>query len=171
MALHRLCLLFVLLVGCATSSPVTLDHYAGVYTTHFEGIPDSTRICAVVTNRGDKPVSWVRLRLRAFPVFEERTHRVAASFVYSDGLAPGQSVALELLDPPVAPVLRLTLRGSGSGPAPGGRALERSEECSQNALVADARDAAGARSASGIEVHAISTPDDEAPAEILIALD
>jgi hypothetical protein len=138
-------------LGCAGPS-VTLDAYEGVYTTHFEGIPDDSRVCALVRNGGTESVSWVRMRLRSFTEFEGRRSRVTSSWVYRGNLAPGQSVAVELHRPPVAPEIRLSLRGSGNGRGPRGRSVRRSKECTEAGLLERATTAHERRVDANVEV-------------------
>ena len=152
----RLCSLMVVsvigLVGCA-STTVSLDRYDGVYATHFDGIPDHSRICARITNRGEESVDWVHLRLRTQNEFEGTRDRRTSSWTYAQTLEPGQSVAVELAHPPVAAEAKLTLLGSGRGKhAPPGRAVRTRAECTRDALVASTESDMAERSAHGIEV-------------------
>ncbi len=140
------------LTACA-SAPVTLDRVEGVYTTHFDGIPDQSRVCAVLTNRGSTPVGWVRLRMVAYASSDERRSRLVSHWVLAEPLAAGQSAAVELLDPPVAREVELSVQRSGAGSkAPVGRPLRRSETCDSEALLAAVQADHAGRTASGIEV-------------------
>ena len=75
--MHRIAPLMAFLAAsaCATPAPVTLDLYRGVYSTHFDGVPDRAELCALLTNRASHSVDWVTLRLRAYPTYGERTAR------------------------------------------------------------------------------------------------
>ncbi len=148
--------LFALLVlaalGCAQSA-VSLDGYGGVYTTHFDGVPDASRVCALLSNRGERGVDWVRLRLRTFSEYEGVRTRLSSSWVYAAPLAPGESIAVELVDPPVAPEIELRLRGAGRGQVPSGRLLRASAQCGEQWLLESTLRRLESRSADGIEVH------------------
>ena len=144
----------LVLLGCATSA-VTLDDTRGVYATHFHGLPDETRICAVLTNRGAGALAWVRLRLRTHSDFEGRKGRFTSHWVYAAPLAPGKRVAVALENPPAAPEIELTLAGSGRGRAPHGRPLRATAECSEAALASLAHAAREERSADGLELRAV----------------
>jgi hypothetical protein len=115
---------------------VTLDLYRGVFTTHFDGIPDRSAICAVVSNRDVRPVEWVSLRLRAYPTYAvtdgERVPRWTSMWTYRGPLKPGETQAFRLARPPVADQIELDLRDAGSGEGPlRGRPLMKSEACSE----------------------------------------
>lgn len=139
--------LVLCLYGCAVQ-PVTLDLYRGVYTTHFEGIPDESRVCAVISNHGEKRVSWVRLRLRATSRLGEVPGRWTSHWLYEGPIEPGDSVAVELREPPVADQIELDLRRWGSSrPSQPGRQVTASDECSLAALEAAIRRDNGARTA------------------------
>ncbi len=141
------------LAGCAR--PVTLERYHGAYSTHFEGIPDRTALCALVTNRGDESVGWVRLRLRSTSSLGSRTARVRSHWVYSGGIDPGETVALAFVQPPIAEQIQVDLAGSGRGRAARpGRPLARAKSCSEAGLVLSLESELEERTASGIEVLA-----------------
>lgn len=127
----------VLATGACAGPPVHVEDFGGAYATHFGGIPDRGRVCAVVANRSERRLAWIRVRVRAFEDAASRGRPAwTADWLYEDGLAPGESVALELRDLAVAPGLELAIGGSSrSGPAPPGRAAERVERCSEPALV------------------------------------
>ena len=147
-------LLCLAALGCAQGA-VSLDGYRGVYTTHFDGIPDSSRVCALLTNRGEHAVDWVRLRLRSFSHYEGVPARLSSTWVYAHRLAAGESITVELVDPPVAPEVELRLRGSGSGRAPVGRRARPSSQCGQERLLESSLARQQSRSADGIEVHTL----------------
>ncbi len=169
--MRALLLVTVLAVaGCAVPS-VTLDDYRGVATTHFGGIPDQSRVCAVVTNRGDVAVDWVRLRLRAWGGAGERGRSFTSHWLYGEGLEPGESVAVELMEPPYAAQIELSVRGSGRGQRTRrGRPVQRTAECSEAALVAASQLASSDRPSADIQIGAIHRRGD-APGDVLIAGD
>ena len=151
--LSVLCSSCVLALASCASAPVTLDRVEGVYTTHFDGIPDQSRVCVVLTNRGSTAVGWVRLRMVGYPGGEERRSRLVSHWVLAEPLAPGQSVAVELLDPPVVREVELSVQRSGAGAqAPVGRPVRRADSCDAETLLAAVQADQAGRTASGIEV-------------------
>ncbi len=150
----RLALLLLAGIGVACATPVTLDDYRGLYTTHFDGIPDRALVCAVLTNRGERPVDWVRLRLVSSSSLGEQPGRWVSDWVWSGSLEPGGSVAIRLTDPPVAERMVLRVRGSGRDPKPRGRPSEPAAGCSIDSLRREARASQSERTAYGIELHA-----------------
>jgi hypothetical protein len=132
--------LFVILLAlaapaCALRPPVTLDLYRGVLATHFDGIPDGSAVCAVLTNRGERAVEWVRLRLRAYPTHGERKGRWTSRWLFTDRLEPGETRTVELVRPPVAEQIELELLEAGSGPPAGrGRLVKPIGHCSEPSL-------------------------------------
>ena len=144
------CLSLTLLLGCA-SSTVSLDRVEGVYATHFDGIPDRSRVCAVLTNRGTEPVQWVRLRLLSYA--DAGARRQVSHWVAREPLAPGESAAVELIDPPVAREAELSVQSAGrAANAPFGRTARRSPACSEAELLATAHAESSQRTADGIEI-------------------
>ena len=120
--------------GCAASS-VSVDSYRGLYSTHFEGIPDRAVICAVVRNTGEQALSWVQLRLHS----ESRLGAVPASWrsswLYDGELGPGESVALSFPSPPVSDSVRVEVRRAGHGRPPrSGRRAEAVSSCTETDL-------------------------------------
>ena len=151
--LSVLCSSFVLALASCASAPISLDHVAGVYTTHFDGIPDQSRVCAVLTNRGASAVSWVRLRMVGYSDLDERRGRLVSHWVLAEPLAPGQSATFELLDPPVVREVELSVQRTGTGgQAPVGRPVQRTESCDTDALQAAVEADQAGRTATGIEV-------------------
>lgn len=150
--------------ACATvQTGVDLDFYRGAYATHFEGIPDRSAICAVVSNRGAAPVGWVRLRLESHSRLGDEPGRWVSYWLWRGHLEPGDSVALELPDPPVADAVRLDLRGAGSGEGSGaGRAARRVDACSEEVLAASL-------GSGGREVVEVVRRNEGAHEEILVA--
>jgi hypothetical protein len=158
----RQCALILVIVACACAGPrpVTLDRYRGVLTTHFDGVPDRSAICAVVTNRGEEPVDWVTLRLRSYPTYWEteagRSPRWTSTWTHQGRMKPGETRAFRLVQPPVADQIELELRRAGSGELPrAGRPLVPSEACSEAWLQRQLTEEKGDRTAPGIALYPI----------------
>jgi hypothetical protein len=167
--MRALLVLVLLLWGCASSPPVSLDHYRGVYTTHFDGIPDQSRICAVITNRGAVPLQWVRLRLRAYSQVGKRRSSWRSNWLYPRPIEVGETVALELVDPPVVDEFELKVVRSGRSPAARpGRPLRRSADCSESALTAALEDEFESRVAPGVEIRPMARAGDPT-SQVLVA--
>ncbi len=149
-----LALLCLVVAGCLRP-PVELDRYRGLVATHFDGVPDRAEVCAIVTNRGDAPVGWVRLRLRSWSRLGEEPGAWTTHWIWRGHLAPAASAVIALPNPPVAEEIALEVRASGVGArvAPGRAALATSE-CSDDALQRMARADGTGRTASGIELRA-----------------
>ncbi len=146
--------LSLLVLGCLHPT-VEIDRYRGLVATHFDGVPDRAEVCAIVTNHGDEPVDWVRLRLRSWSRLGDEPGAWTSHWVWRGHLAPASSVVLALPDPPVAEEIALDVRGSGAGErVPPGRAATRAAECSDSALERLAAQADRGRTASGIELRA-----------------
>ncbi len=159
-----------ILLGCA-STPVSLDRVRGVYTTHFDGIPDQSRVCAVLTNQGKAPIRWVRLKLRTWDAYRERRRGRTSYWVYREPISPGASVAVELENPPIVSEIRLSVHQSGRGAGgPAGRPARRSQQCSQAELIASARADSASRTAAGIEIRAVAQHG-RGDADVLVASD
>lgn len=123
--------LVCLLTGCVTP-PVTLDLYRGVLATHFDGIPEGSAVCALLTNRGARPVDWVRLRMRGFSTHGERGGRWASTWLYAGRIESGETRAVRLEHPPVVDQMDLRVVGSGPGSANAmGRPVVDSPRCSE----------------------------------------
>lgn len=149
----RRAVLPLLLLSTACAGPgLTLEHYRGAYSTHFDGIPDRAAICAVITNRSDSPVDWVRLRLRAWSRLGQEPGRWRSWWVYGERIEPGETVAVVLQNPPVVEEIEVRLRGAGRGPRPRGRPAVAAEGCSEAGLAERLR-AEGTRTARGRSVH------------------
>ncbi len=141
------------LAACA--SPVSLDRYRGAFTTHFDGVPDQAQVCAVVTNHGDAPVDWLRLRLRSFSAFDDEPALWTSLWIYRARLEPGASASISLVDAPVAEEIELELRTTGRGPTPPvGRLAVAASECSDESLRAALGTGDRGRTAEGRELHA-----------------
>ena len=133
----RLALLTLVSLACTVASPsaVTVDHFRGVYSTHFEGIPDQTGICAVISNRGREPVNWIRLRLRSWGDTGQKPGRWKSRWLYEGQLMPGQSVAVEFDNAPNSAQIEISVDRAGSGArVPSGRPLRRVSACSEASL-------------------------------------
>jgi hypothetical protein len=165
--LLRLALPLFALAACAvsvhTSPGVDLDRFRGVYTTHFEGIPDRAAVCALVTNRSGSGIDWLRLRLESDSQLGEEPGHWVSYWLWEGRLDPGGSVALALEDPPMADQIRLDLGGSGSGkPRRAGRTARRISRCSETALQARLEKPGG-------RVLAVARRNEGARDEILVA--
>jgi len=154
------------LVGCA--GPVTLDRYRGAFTTHFDGVPDEAQVCAIVTNHGEDPVEWVRLRLRSWSAFDAEPALWTSFWIYRAHLEPGASAAISLADVPVAEEIELELRSSGSGPTPpAGRLASAAVECSDDSLRAALAKGERDRTAEGRALFAADRRGD--PGDVFVA--
>ena len=146
------------LSACVVRS-VELERYRGVYSTHFHGIPDRGRICAVISNGRSTPVDWVRLRLASRSALGARPGRWRSMWLYRGRLHPGESVAVELERPPVSDEIRLAVRGAGRGRARRtGRPAVEVPECSERALSAALERDAAAREAPGRVIVRMTIP-------------
>jgi len=164
LALLALCPLALLASSCATTSDVHLDSYRGVYSTHFDGIPDQMAICARVTNQSSETLRWIRLELRAFSELGEVPGRWTSGWLYPRPLRPGESVALRFENPPTADQIELKVSGSGKGSAPHkGRPLRRSHSCSEALLQGRLKSASGERSAASVKYFSVLRRNDPAP--------
>ena len=100
----------------------------------------------------------------------ERRGRLVSHWVLRESLAPGESAAIELEDPPVAQQVTLSVQRAGTSQSPVGRPARRSEICSQAALVAAAEAASAGRTAEGIEIRPL-TPRGGDERDTLVAAD
>jgi hypothetical protein len=165
-----LCAALVLLCSCATT-PLRLERYRGVYSTHFEGIPDRAEACALVHNTGTTPVDWVELSLVATSRFDGAERAFRSRWLYRTAIAPGGAVALRFVHPPFADELEVTLARAGSGaPTRPGRPLVAAAECSDEALRAVLAEQVRDHTAPGIELRssARTTPDSDAAALVAV---
>ena len=164
-------LLLVCTFGCA-SAPIELDDYSGVYSTHFGGIPDQSRVCAVIVNRKEHSVDWVSLRLRSYSRSSSRPSRWLTAWVYQGELRPGESVAVELPDPPIADEIALVVHRSGRGASlPAGRVVGAAASCSQTGLTAALQRESAERGAVDARVRRMSRRGEPAASGTVIALD
>jgi hypothetical protein len=149
-----LALLSLFVLGCLGPS-VEIDRYRGLVATHFDGVPDRAEVCAIVTNRGDAPIDWVRLRLRSWSRLGEEPAAWTTHWVWRGRLAPAESAAIALPNPPVAEEIALDVRENGAGErVPRGRVASLAAECSEEALRRLAQSGGAGRTASGIELRA-----------------
>ena len=157
-----LLLALLALYSCATGA-VRLERYRGAYSTHFEGIPDQAEVCAVVRNRGARPVEWVELRLLSTSQLADTPATWKSTWVYRGRIEPGQRIALRFENPPMADEIELAVARVGRDPRvpKNGRPLRIAGECSEEALrvalLAELED----RTAPDMEVRAAAqlTPD------------
>jgi hypothetical protein len=163
------CALLLLTFACATSPRVTLDLFRGVYSTHFEGIPDQAAICAVLTNRTNRAVDWTRLRLRAYPTYGEKEARWTSSWIYRGRLLPGETKAVALRLPPVADQIELEVRSAGRGEGPeSDRPAVAVKRCSESWLQHRLKAAREGRTAPGMALYPIVRRNDLS-VEVLLA--
>jgi hypothetical protein len=124
-----------------------------VYSTHFDGIPDQTGICAVISNRGRKPLNWVRLRLRSYGQVGRKPGRWRSKWLYRELLMPGQSVVVEFEHAPHAAQIEITIDGAGTGTAPRqGRPLRKASTCSEGVLVREIQRLNADREPQGVQI-------------------
>ena len=152
--MHKLLLVLCLATtGCA-SSAVQVESYSGIYSTHFDGIPDDAAICAVVSNQGAERLSWVQLRLHSISHLGAKPATWRSKWVFEGELEPGESIALSFPTPPVSDSVRLEVQRAGRGRPPGaGRRAQRVARCSESDLddlVADAERTAPNRAVHGM---------------------
>jgi hypothetical protein len=161
------CAALALLCSCATT-PLRLERYRGAYSTHFEGIPDRAEACALIRNTGPTPIDWVELSLVATSRFEgaERTFR--SRWLYRAPIAPGRTVALRFVHPPVADELEVTLiRAGRGGAARPGRPLALATECSDEVLRAALAQEAHRHTAPGVELRSSAVATDDADGSLV----
>ncbi len=159
-------MLALTLAGCATNAfmrqdSLTVDRYRGVYSTHFDGIPDQARVCVTVTNRTERRIDWVRLKLQSGSDLGYEDAEWRSKWIYRHGIAAGESVALELKRPPVANRLEIIVdrAGRGNGPAHG-RTMIRSKDCSETQLLTRLKRELATRTAPGIQIMPMIRPND-----------
>jgi hypothetical protein len=156
--------LALLALGCASPRAVTLDGYRGVYSTHFEDIPDQTGICAVITNHGDRPLGWVRLKLRAFSYLGEVPGQWTSYWLYAQPLAAGETIVVEFEDPPSTDQIELSVNRWGDGQPPRrGRPLHRSSSCSEAGLQRKLESRRGGLSTVGARMLPVLRRNDPSP--------
>jgi hypothetical protein len=164
-----LCVALLFCFACA-SGPVRLERYRAAYSTHFEGIPDQAEACALVRNRGARPIAWLELRLRVSSHFGADTS-LKSKWVYRGLIEPGQTVALRFVHPPVADEIEVTFAragADGSGPD-NGRPLALAKECSDTALRAALDAELRDRTAPAIELRSATRLTPDAAADTLVA--
>jgi len=162
--------LLAFLSSCATGA-VRLERYRGAYSTHFEGIPDQAEICAVLRNRGARPVEWVELRLRSTSQLADAPKTWKSTWILQSRIEPGETVSLRFENPPMADEIELSIvRVGRDARAPrSGRPLRSAGECSDAslrvALLAELQD----REAPDTEVRPAAQLTPDAPPDDLIA--
>jgi hypothetical protein len=145
-------------LACSTAG-VELRDVRGAYSTHFDGIPDEGRVCAVIHNGRDVPIEWVRLRLVSRSSLGERPGRWRSDWLFRGHIEPGESVAVELERPPMADQGSLRMQRAGRGQVrERGRPVRVVQECSADALSTRLRGATVGRQAKEREIHAIAFP-------------
>ncbi len=145
----------LLLSACASHPQgITLDRFRGVYSSHFDGIPDRSGICAVLQNHGSRDASWVRLTMQAFGAKGDRASRWTSHWLYAHPLRSGESVAVAFENAPHADQidLRIDRVGRGAHLPRVGRPLLRSRTCNEGELRAALREAARGRQAQGVQL-------------------
>jgi hypothetical protein len=164
-------LVVALCASCVSGPTVTLDRYRGVLRTHFDGIPDGSAVCAVLRNGSEQRVEWVGLRLRAYPTHGEKPGRWTSKWLYEGHLEPGQSQAIEFVEPPIADEVELEVRGAGSGPSElVGRKVRKVRECSEASLQRRLSADVEGRTAPGVALYSIVRRNDRS-AEVVVASD
>jgi hypothetical protein len=148
---------------------VTLDAYQGALLTHFGGIPEGSRVCGWLTNRGTRPVAWVRLRLRSTTGAGDQRIQLASHWIFREPIAPGETVAFALEEPPVAEGIQLGVAQTGreGSRVRSGRTAARAKDCSRPWL--DALLAADSESRPTADLGSIplERPGAEVPANLL----
>jgi hypothetical protein len=157
------------LLSCA-SGAVRLERYRGAYSTHFDGIPDQSEICAVVRNKSARPVEWLELRLESTSRLAAAPLEARSSWVYRGRIEPGARVALRFEHAPMADeiAVRVARVGRDARAPLNGRPLRLTEECSDEALQAALDAGLEAREATGAEVRAAARKTAD-PADELVA--
>jgi len=164
-----LCAALFWLSACASGS-VRLERYRAAYSTHFEGIPDQAEACAVVRNRGARPIAWVELRMRARSHFGGDV-ALQSKWIYRGRIEPGAKVALRFLHPPAADEIEVRyVRAGADDPGPQyGRPLALAPECSDEALHAAIDAELRGRTAPAIEVRAAARATEDADDALVAA--
>ncbi|MEE2704473.1 MAG: hypothetical protein VX614_10685 [Myxococcota bacterium] len=153
---HLLLALCLAGIGCASTS-ASVDTYQGLYSTHFEGIPDRAAICAVVRNTSTEALSWVQLRVHSESHLGATPATWRSNWLYHGRLLPGESVALSLPGPPVSDSLRVEILRAGRGRAPrNGRRAEVVDACTETDLYQLLSDLELGRTAPNREIHGMA---------------
>ncbi len=142
--------------SCAKPDP-WLDGFSAAYTTHFDGVPDQASVCARVTHRGRERLDWIELRLQSFSELGEVPARFRSRWVYLGRLEPGQTISLELANPPAASRVKLRVGRRGTGrPRRPARLASRVETCDDASLARRLEARVADRTAPGITI--VQTP-------------
>ncbi len=165
-----LLLALLALSSCATGA-VRLERYRGAYSTHFEGIPDQAEVCAVVRNRGTRPVEWVELRLLSTSQLADEPATWKSTWIYRGHIEPGQRVALRFENPPMADEIEIAVARAGRDTrAPkNGRPLRVAGECTDEALRIALQAELEDRAAPDMVVRSAAQRTPDAPSDDLIA--
>lgn len=150
-----LALALLALSACA-SGAVRLERYRGAYSTHFDGIPDQSEICAVVRNKSGRAVEWIELRLDSKSHLAANPVEWSSTWLYRGRIEPGERVALRFEHAPMADEIEVRVARIGRDDrAPlNGRPLSEAEECSDEALRAALDASLEAREVTDAEVRA-----------------
>ena len=151
----RFALIVALVLACGTTHGpgIGVDDYRGVLSTHFDDVPDQARICAVLSNRSTRTLSWARLRLSSFARSRDEKPAWKSIWIWRGHLSPGSSVAVLFPHAPPSGQIALSALGSGSGRAPTrGRILEEAPECSERSLATSLLAEANGRESAGIRL-------------------
>ncbi len=146
---------------CSCRTAQELDGFHAAYAMHFDGIPDRTGVCAIFKNRSEHALAWIGLRMKAYDDTGEVSAQWRSRWVYQGRVEPGESVALELVDPPFATRVELHVGATGTGrPRRGSRPVVRVESCSELGLSARLRGLSSERTAGGRQVVRAAQPGD-----------
>ena len=156
------------LLSCA-SGAVRLERYRGAYSTHFDGIPDQSEICAVVRNRSGHSLDWVELRLDSSSRLAAEPTRVRSTWLYLGRIEPGERVALRFEHAPMADEIEVRVGRVGSDVrAPlSDRPLRKAHECSDEGLRAALDATLEEREATRAEVRAAARQSADAADELV----
>jgi hypothetical protein len=156
-------------LSCA-SGAVRLAHYRAAYSTHFQGVPDQAEACALLRNESAQPVEWIELRLRTRSHFGSDAV-LRSRWIYRGRVAPGATVALRFVHPPVADEIAVShVRSGSTGRGPeGGRPLMLAKECSDDSLHAVLKTELAGRTAPDIELKAAERAEPDADGDGWVA--
>jgi hypothetical protein len=170
--MRRAPLAFALLaLSACASGAVRLERYRGAYSTHFDGIPDQSEICAVVRNKSGRPVEWLELRLESSSQLAAAPVESRSSWVYRGRIEPGERVALRFEHAPMADRIDVRIARTGrDARAPlNGRPLRRTEACSDQSLRAALDAGPEARETTDAEIHPARRERPDPPDELVAA--
>ncbi len=156
----------LLTAACASGAAgVRVDRFRGVYSTHFDGIPDLAGVCAVVSNRSERAHPWIRLRMDAFGERNGRPWQWKSHWLYPKPLQPGETVALWFENAPHAPQLEIRVDRIGRTPQlpRHGRTLKTTSTCSEASLERALKRLNADRKPQGVQVLPIVRRNHPAP--------